>query len=681
MRAVRLFLAAATAALLLGAPVLAQEPEEPAAGESAAADDDSLRAALMAQDPRLARFQQEDADAAPTTSGPFFTKFTNKPKGGLKATLQSYTYYGEWETVLGMTRGSEFQNRANYSWADYRSYDKVIETRNSRANYRTGGLLPFNFNVSGNWDWSEDRSVNRDGVLNLIKRDNRTGRVNVEALDLRTATVVHDLTASVGVVDETTQNRGAVSDRNEGTANLRLQSGWEVDEGLILAGRVYGEGAEGDRRLRHRVDTAKAIGDSLGAGAYYDRGWLVGRAVLTQSNFESEFLDWRRNDRGSVDTSGISVPADQIVRERRLAKRQALVLENEFRVGRFGLAVDVGRTVSEVAYAASRQGVIEDFEEKADFELMAGVGPDSFVVSYNYYWKWDDQYLREGARRGRQNTRRVGADLRWMRTVFADTRMRVDLNQSLEQQIPDERPNGQNKDLLRTGAAMSLRRSWGDSDVDLSMRWSENQDLAIDAAQSIQNFKRNRYTISPGYTWQVRDGLRLAQDYSLYIEYRDYDYPDDDRRAGNYDKRGRLTTFFDVAPTERLRISVAHIYNKTFKADRSGVTAAGGDLYATNLVQTFSELDFGFTFTPVEDVTLEGRTKYGRDRRFNPLTESEKLEKDGEVHTGLRARKKWGGRNPVELSLKLEKVHAYGRGVQPESADYWVIDSWLKWSF
>ena len=47
----------------------------------------------------------------------------------------------------------------------------------------------------------------------------------------------------------------------------------------------------------------------------------MGRAVLTQSTFDSEYLDWRRNDRGGVDTTGVAVE-DQIV----VGKRQRVGL-------------------------------------------------------------------------------------------------------------------------------------------------------------------------------------------------------------------------------------------------------------------------------------------------------------------------------------------------------------------
>jgi len=672
----RAALLAVLVAVLAGTPLAVLAQDAPVT-----ADEDSLRAALIEADPRLAALAEEGALLDDLGATPLLRSFDNKPKAGVKANVQSYLYYGELETVLSLRGGSQVQNKAEFSWNDYRSYDKVIESRSNRLNYMTGGLLPFNLDVNANWDWSEDRSVNSQGVLNLIKRNNRNGTINLHKMDLRTGALVHDLTASIGMVDEKSENRGAAAERDEASTRLRLQTGWEVDPGLVIAGRFHGQGAQGDRMLRHRVDTAKAIGDSLGAGAYYDRGWLVGKAVLTRSTFDSEFLDWRRNDRGAPDTTGIAPPEDQIVRERKVAKKQAIVLENEVRFGRVGLVLDIARTVDETAYAKSGQGTLENFEEKVDFRATFAAGRDSFVADYQYKWVWDDQYLQTGTRRGRQNKRRLDAGFRWYRPLFSRTRLAVAFNQSLDQQIPDERPNGQNKDILRTGASASVRRAWGESDVNLKVRWSQNQDLAIGADKSIGNNTRDRYEISPEFTWHLREWVRFAQEYTLYIEYRNYDYPDEKSRRDSYDKRGNLTSFLTFNPTARLRIALKHQYNRFFKAKRSGAGLGGGSVYATSSEQTISQIDFDLRFEPVPGVFLEASTYRGRDYKFTPQTGTEAATYKGQIATGIRAKRKWGSANPVEFQASVEKVSAFGPGIRPTSADYWKIDSWLKWSF
>ncbi|MCP4574494.1 MAG: hypothetical protein GY838_19255 [bacterium] len=665
---------------LLPAPAAAQD-EEPTRDEPALSHEDSLLAALAEKDPRLAALKDKGELQVDGAAEPLFKSLKTSPKGGVKATVQKYSYYGELESILSMRGGSQVQNRAAYSWDDYRSYDKVVESRSNRFNYLSGGLMPFYLDVNANWDWSEDSTVNSQGVTNLIKRDNRNAGLKFSKNELRTGALLHDLTAGIGMVDESSENRGAASERDEANARFHLQTGWELDPGLVLAGRFHGEGAQGDRLLRHRVDTAKSLGDSLGAGAYYDRGWLVGRAVLTQSTFESEFLDWRRNDRGAPDTTGITVPDDQIVRERKVAKKQAIVLENEVRFGRVGLELNVARTVDETAYAKSGQGTQEKFEEKVNFQATFATSRDSFVAAYEYKWVWDDQYLQAGTRRGRQNKRRLDAGVKWYRPFFQSTRLAVVLDQSLDQQIPDDRPNGQNKDILRTAASAGLRRAWGDSDVELSVRWNQSQDLAIGSDKSIENNTRDRYEISPEFTWQMRDWVRLSQEYTLYIEYRDYDYSDDSSRQDSYDKRGNLTSFLTFDPTSRLRVSLKHQYNRFFKAKRTGEAAGGGSVYTTNSSQTISQIDFSLSFEPVDGVFLETSTFRGRDHKLNPQSGSESSTYKGKVITGLRAKRKWGSTNPVEIQASVEKVNAFGPGIRPASADYWTIDSWVKWSF
>lgn len=679
----RVCLALGLLLVLVAPPAVLAQDEPAAADETAVSPEDSLAAALISQDPRLAAMAEEgrlpeDLDLG--QAEPLMRSFDNKPKGGVRSNVQSYNYYGELETIFSMRLGSQVQNRFEYSWNDYRSYDKVVETRTNRLNYLTGGLLPFSLDVNAAWDWSEDRTVNTDDAVNLIKRDSRTGALNLRKYDLRTGAFIHDLSASVGMVDETTENRGEAGARDEANTRLRLQTGWEIDPGLVIAGRLQGEGAGGDRLLRNRTDTAKSIGDSLGAGAYYDRGWLLGRAVLTQSTFDSEYLDWRRNDRGGVDTTGVSVE-DQIVREQKVAKKQAIVLENEVRFGRMGLSLDIARTVDETAYAKSGQGTIDKFEEKVGFQATFAVGVDSFVAGYGYQWVWDDQLLQNGTRRGRQNKRLVDAGIKWIRPLFDRTRLTVGFDQSLDQQIPDDRPNGQNKDILRTAATASIRRDWGESDVSLSVRWNQNQDLAIDGSKSIENNSRDRYEISPEYTWQMAPWLSFSQEYKLYIEYRNYDYPDDASRRDSYDKRGNLTSFLVLDPTARLHLSMRHKYNRFFKAKRSGDSLEGGSVYSTNSEQTISQIDFSMSFEPISGVFLETSTYRGRDLKVNPQSGSEDTSYKGMLATGLRARRKWGTTNPIEVQANIEKVNKFGPGIRPTSADYWVIDSWVKWSF
>ena len=80
-------------------------------------------------------------------------------------------------------------------------------------------------------------------------------------------------------------------------------------------------------------------------------------------------------------------------------------------------------------------------------------------------------------------------------------------------------------------------------------------------------------------------------------------------------------------------------------------------------------------------MVFEAATYRKKDTKEFPQAESLDENFSGELWIGARVNKRWGRTNPLELSAMVKKYNAFGPSVQATSRDYWVADTWLKWSF
>lgn len=624
--------------------------------------------------------QESGTAAADTTdaidAGPYFQGFDNAPKAGVRADVSKYEYYFELETQLAMREGANASNSFSWSKQTYRRFAKTIEKRNDNLFYTAGRQLPFSLTADGFYDWSADLTDN-----NAIHRQALSGSVTLRKAEIRTGAFMHRVVATVGVQDENSENRNIGASINEGRATAHLVTSWEITDGINLAGRLYGSGTAGSRGLRTEEESSSAYGDTLGVGAYYDRGWLIGSAVVTRSALDSRYLDWKRGQTGAVDTVGTAYD-DQILDEKEIREKTALLWENELQLGRLGLFADVAREFDETSYAKSAQGTRKNHDEWLDLQaaLRAGVR-DSFVVGYGYSLKWDDQFYQDGSRRGRQNTKRFSADFKWYHTLFRATELLFAMGQDLSQQIPDAvRTAGQNRDQLVTDMSLQMRRSWPRFRTTIIVGWDQRQDVAVSSNQSIQNNVKDSYEVAPRYTWNLAEWLRLSQQYKLWIQYTNWDHPGD-RRQDNYNKRGNLNTSLTIDASDRLEVTIEHDYNRRFNASQSGFNPGGGAIYSKDQVQTINNIDLGLKFEAAPGVVFEAATYRKRDGKEFPQSNQLSENYSGELWVGARVNKRWGRTNPLELSAMVKKYNAFGPSVQPTSRDYWVADTWLKWSF
>jgi hypothetical protein len=321
-----------------------------------------------------------------------------------------------------------------------------------------------------------------------------------------------------------------------------------------------------------------------------------------------------------------------------------------------------------------------------DLSMSFATGRDSFVVSYDYLWKWDDQrYKNATANRGRQYHKSRDFEFLYLRELFRHTNLNLRYHEGLSQDIAQNQFNENDKDRHQADISARMDRTWvGKFRATMVFAYQQIEDFNIRGTRSSNNNVKESYELSPGYGWTISNWLSLDQSYRLYIQYIDYSFSDYEEvnRQDDYNKRGNLTTKVIIDPTSRLAITLRHDYSQRFAATKSGEDAAGNVYYRRDLNQTISKIDLAMRFSVAPGVTLEASTYRTRDERESlGARTTETINLSGEMWTGVQVRRKWFQKNPLELSAMVRKYNAFGPSVTETSSDYWESDIWLKWEF
>ncbi len=680
---VRSVVGSAVLALLLAATLVhAQDPDDAGAqADSLAAAQDQVGSPPPPGGYRTQGFAQ--GLQVPAGTG-FFTQVLNAPKAGVRATVQQYQYYSQWETSLLMRSGASLDNTLGWSWADYRKQDKTIEKREDQLTWNAGQQLPLTTSIVGNWDWSEDKTVNSAGVANLAKRDYLRGSLNLSKTKLQTGSFVHGIRGMGTVEDQKSLNQSQRNDFAEATGSVGAQSAWQIAKGLTMAGRLWGSTTSGSRTLGEEDAPSSASGDTVGLGVYYEQHWAGGRVHVSRANFDKRYLDYRKNSNGLIDTTGYAED-EKVVSELETKDAMSVEFENVLRLGRIKLDTALGRTSDDLDYAASGKGLTERESDRFAAALSFGAGRDSFMINYDWLWKWDDQrYKNATANRGKQYVKSRDFAVSWFREVFSATDMTLKLHQGLNQDSAENGFNDNDKDRVASDLNLKFERAWTGFRTQLAFNYNEVEDLSLNSSRSSGNNVKDSYEIAPGYTWDLADWLMLTQSYRLYIQYTDYVYSDlpDVSRNDDYNKRGIINTVFSIDVSEQLALTVKHDYNKRFNATRTSTDAAGSSAYSKDQVQTNNKINLALKYEAAEGVVLEAATFRAKDdKQTFGVTDRITTTFSGEIWVGAQVRKKWGTENPLELSAMVRKYNAYGPSITETSADYWDADVWLKWSF
>ncbi len=690
------------AVLALGAcgfeSTMAQEPDPSPAGSSAdslAAEADTTSvpdgsgagtSEMTTMEKIQAMMENSDqVQEVPVEVEPFFKDLTNTPKGGALANVRQYTYYGDLVTSLKFKKNSLFKNTFKWSWEEYRKQDKTVQKKNNVFTYGLGDLLPVIMTLNGSWNWSEDRTTNTAGYANLSKRDQKQAGLNVMKPNFKTGFLNHTAKMSARTIKQQSVNQNQRNDFKESAIDGGIQTDMGVAEGVRIAGRLFGMTLEGDRALGNTTETSTASGDTLGFGVYYSQSFANGRVAVTRSNFQKKYLDFKKNSNGLIDTVGVAEDK-KVVSELETTDAISYELENNFRFGRFGVATRFTRLTNDLDYAQSGVGLKQREQDVMDLSLTFASGRDSFAVSYDYLWKWDDQrYKGATENRGKQYNKSRDYEFKYFRDLFKKTRLNLRYHEGLVQNIAENRHNENDKDRHQADFSARLDRNWINKfRVTMVFAYQRIQDFNIRESRSSNNNVKDSYELSPGYGWTISPWLSLDQSYRVYIQYTDFSFSglESVNRSDDYNKRGNLATKVVIDPTKRLNIILRHDYNKRFSATKTGADASGNVFYHRDLNQTTSKIEMAMKFLVAHGVTLEASTYRTRDNRdtYGARNTTTKTF-SGEMWMGAQVRRKWFKENPLELSAMVRKYNAFGPSVTETSSDYWEADIWLKWEF
>ncbi len=677
--------------LLLGA-LAAGAGEEEDGDDDGTADGDSTKVELTEfERQELARALEDSLrSAAAGADAPFFLGLHNTPSVGIQAGVLKVRTYAGLEDVATFRQSSTFKDNLDYSYETYRKQDKTVERRAASASYTSGTQLPVRLDLSGNWDWSEDITVNRGGLSNLDKRDAKKAALTLSRSGIDIAGVANDVLVAADVIDQKAENQKQRNDLSEGAINAALRSRVRFAEGVNLATRIFGVKRDGESTLAEFTNPTSTTGDTLGAGVYYDRPLLKGGVVVSQSNYDKRYLDFRRNSSGIIDTLYVPEGESKVVEELQERDYTSLKWDNALRLGRVRLTSKLTRDMDTEQYRFSQVGFRERFRDEANLSLGFPVGRDSLSLAYLFKWSWDDQIFQGGdLPRGRQYSKTRELKVDWRRQLFRNTKLTGIFVTGLAQETAEDQGEGpfneNDRDRLTGDASLKLDTIWtGRLTTGLLFQYRSTEDINLRATKSANNNFRQTFEIAPSYDWPVASWLRVSQVFRLYIQYQEYTYgqvPGIDK-DDNYNKRGNLTTTVTVDPTTRLNVAVKYDYGSRYNATRSLTDAAGNDFYRRDQEQFTSRIDLGIKYKMSPWLSVDATTYRAKDRLEALGTPPrETINYSGELTVGATVSRTWSGANPVTLAGRVKKHQAYGPNVTETNRDYWDADISLKWSF
>ncbi len=503
---------------------------------------------------------------------------------------------------------------------------------------------------------------------------------------MQTGILRHKLAAGWYYNEQLAVNQGQRNDSDNNEFSGALRTGVTVAEGVELATRLFRIKRDGNNLLAGIESPSTTSGDTLGAGVYYRRQVMKGNIVATQSAFDREFLDYRRNSNGLIDTTGLA-EADRVIQD--LEEKDALSLnwDNTLTIGPLTFDSKLNHTSDSQEFSQSLVGRKERSKDDVKLKLSFPVGRDSFVVAYNYSWEWDNQrYGGVTAARGRQYRKVRDLSLDWYRQLFRHTRIMGSYGTDLSQEIAEDEFNANDRDRLTEDGRLKIEAVWPDRfTASLLGAFQSTNDVSIRATRSANNNQKRTYEVAPSYSVILNDKLEFSQVFRMYIQYQDYDYAylDQVRKQDTYNKRGNLSTTVKMRPSERLELAIKHDYNQKYNGNRSGTDGAGNDYYARVQDQTLSRIELSMAWQAVDWLSLQSATYRTKDAvtRFSTNV-TETINYSGEMWLGAVIHEAWGSKeNPLSLDGRVKRYLAYGPNVTNTSDDYWEADLSMKWVF
>ena len=643
-----------------------------------------LRRKRLEQEARAADIEQSGA------STPLFFDCENNPEVGVKADVTKVSYFGRWHNKVQVKGSGALTNNFDFGYDTFRRQDKTVETRAASVDYSSGTLLPFILSTQASTNWSEDITTNSGGSTNINARKLNRAGLMASRTALMTGVMSHNLNGGVFYNVQNAVNLGQQNDFSEGEVSGSLRSGVPVATGVNVATRIYGIWRDGDSNLNGFESPSSTLGDSLGAGAYYDRRLIQGSFAVTKSNFDKRYLDYRRNSNGLIDTFNLLPGEGTVVQE--LEEKDAIDLrwKNTLLIGRVEFVSMLQHTSEQQKFRVSGVGSRDRNKDVMDLRIGVPVGADSFAVVYNYEWSWDNQQFRDATSpRGRQNRKVREFSVDWFRDIFANTaltaRFRTELTQEIAEWVNGEPFNENDRDRLTREVRLKIDTKWQSGfTVGLLLEYQNIADISIRATRSANNNAKSTYTVAPTYRLSLGPRLRFQQIFRMYIQYQDYEFTDlpHVNKDDTYNKRGGVGTKLIWEPSDRWLVEIKHDYNQRFNGTRTARDATGSFFYRRDADQFINRVELGMTWEATDWLKLSTATYRTRDTlvRFG-ATDLENIRYSGELWIGGTMNHTWGKDTPLKLKASIKRYLAYGPNVTETSADYWKADVLLGWSF
>ena len=671
--------------LLAAAAGAAQDADEDTTGTAAA---DSAAAAggtpaLSELQRLLSEARAEMADTTRVGRPPFLLRWQRSAEVTVRAQMQKVDLAAGLTNSFALRDLSLLSLDLDTAHEDYRSQEKVVDRRNGTLTYATDPQRSLLGSLALAQNWSRDEVTNTTGLTNANERDVRTANATVQRRDLGLLGARHDVNVRGTFTEQQAEQLGMRNDISEGQLDGAVRTKLAAGDWLFVNTGVYGATQSGERSLGLQTNPSSTSGDTLRAGAYYDRGFWRGGFTMTSSNFDKRYLDYRRNANGIVDTIGAD---EKIVQELESDDAMTLSWDNALRLWGVNFGARMSRDMSKNGFRASGVGTRERHQDRANLEL--GFRPtrlDSVQFQYSYLWKWDDQrYKGAVSSRGRQISESRDFKFNWVHDLFRHTDLRLAFGTGLSQEIAERMFNQNDRDRLETSLNLKIDTTFDNNfKVNLAFDARRIEDISIRRERSANNSIKDSYEVSPGYSWPVAPWLDVAQSFRVWIQFSDYVYSGFEGidKLDDYNKRGNLNTRVSIKVSSRLRVTLRHDYNIKSNAKQTDTDAVGHDFYSREQVQDVSKVDVSLTYKPTPWLTLDGTTYQSRDYKQSfgsRIGESESF--SGQVSVGGQIELTSKDRSRT-LKATVHRFFAHGPSVQAYNSEYWDADIQLNWRF
>lgn len=662
-----------------------QEPED-RDGDGIADPDTSVVQLDAFQQQQIAKALADSiASANAGADAPFFISLRNTPSVGIQAGVIQVRTFADLQNIFTFRQGSSLRDRVGYSFESYRRQDKTVERRGSGLAYDSGTQLPVKLTATADWDWSEDITINRGGLRNLDKRDEKRASVSFGRGNMIVAGVKHTLQVAANAISRRAVNQDQRSDLDEGAINGTWRANRDVVQGVTVAARLFAAKRDGESALGRFTNPTSTTSDTLGGSVFYNRSLLRGSFQVYDTVSDRRYLDFRRNANGIIDTLFVPAGESKVVQELEQKDAVSVAWDNNVQLGRLKAGAFVTHDLATEDYRFSQVGYRERLKDEAKFSLSFPVRRDSLSLRYEYSWSWDDQLIQGGdIKRGRQYIKNRQLSLNWQRRVFSNSRLTGLFVTGLAQETAENQFNQNDRDRVTGDASLKLDTDWTRLRTSLVFQYRSTEDINLRATKSSNNSFRETYEVAPTYTWPVAKWLSINQAFKVYIQYQDYTFGHLEaiNKKDNYNKRGQVTTTLNLDPTSRLHVTTKYDYGSRFNATQTRTDATGNAFYRRDQEQFTSRVDLSFKYNVSPWLALDAATYRARDimeSLGNATTQT--VTYSGELVVGAAVSKTWSGDNPVILAGKVQKHQAYGPNVTDTSRDYWDADVSLRWEF